>query len=75
MADLTSFTSSLFWGDGGGEREKPRQWGWEVAVEFGFPCMGVVGEGLLPEVSWDLVNILNHTRRGLCESWDFKIIS
>lgn len=37
--------------------------------------MGVGGEGLLPEVSWDLVNILNRTRRGLCESWDFKIIN
>lgn len=32
-------------------------------------------EDLLPEVSWDVVNILNHTRRGWCDSWDFKMIN
>lgn len=41
MADLTSFTSSLFRGDGGGEREKPRQWGWEVAMEYRGSCVWI----------------------------------
>ena len=36
-----------------------------------FPARG----DLLPEVSWDLVNILNHTRRGLYEPLDCKILN
>lgn len=60
--------------DNGGGR-----WRWGMVVHvFEFPCMRQDGghdEDLLPEVGWDVVNILTHTRRGWCDSWDFKMIN
>ena len=54
-----------------GRDRRQWQWGWGGRARLTCDMALAVGSGLLPEVSWDCVDILDQTRRGLCASWDF----